>query len=101
MSINFYIYFLETGFDYCTLEPFYWRGFSNLKVQLEFFARIHCIFIAGNQLSDNDAQRIGEALKNNLSLNTLDLSYNSFGEDGGIHLATGIVIIYYYKFNNN
>ena len=49
---------------------------------------------AGNQLSDKDAQRIGEALKNNLSLNTLDLSYNNFGEDGGIHLAAGMVAIY-------
>lgn len=47
--------------------------------------------VVGNQLSDHDAVRIGEALRNNLSLNTLDLSYNNFGEDGGVHIGTGIV----------
>ena len=40
---------------------------------------------------DADAWQVAEALKNNMSLNSLDLSYNHFGELGGIRLAAGLV----------
>ena len=45
----------------------------------------------GNQMSDSDAEKIGLALRNNMSLNCLDLSYNCFGEIGGQHLGAGLV----------
>ena len=46
---------------------------------------------AGNQLSDNDSVKIAEALRNNQSLVALDLSYNHFGEEGGVQIAQGLV----------
>ena len=47
--------------------------------------------ILGNQLTDIDAKQVAEAMKNNMSLSSLDLSYNYFGELGGIRLAAGLV----------
>ena len=44
-------------------------------------------------MSDSDAEKIGLALRNNMSLNCLDLSYNCFGEIGGQFLATGLVSV--------
>ena len=48
-------------------------------------------FTLGNQLNCDDARLISNALKNNMSLSCLDLSHNCIGENGGIHLADGIV----------
>ena len=47
---------------------------------------------------DGDAKRLAEALRNNMSLNCLDLSYNSFGEVGGIYLAAGLVSLTKIKY---
>ena len=48
-------------------------------------------YVAGNQLADIDAEKIGMALRNNMSLSCLDLSYNHFGEKGGVFLGQGMV----------
>jgi len=48
---------------------------------------------------DADAKRLAEALRNNMSLNCLDLSYNSFGEVGGIYLAAGLVSLIKTKYS--
>ena len=50
-------------------------------------------FYTGNQLNDNDAKYLAEALKNNVTLANLDLSNNEFGETGGMHLAAGLVCV--------
>ena len=52
------------------------------------------VFIAGNQLTDSDAKLLANALKNNMSLQHLDLSYNKFGELGAIYLANGLVRVW-------
>ena len=52
-----------------------------------------CLLL-GNQLCDRDANYFMEALKNNTSLTSLDLSNNEFGETGGLYIAGALVSFY-------
>ena len=47
--------------------------------------------MAGNQLTDRDAQHFIDPLRNNMSLTCLDLSHNNLGEMAGLHIAAALV----------
>ena len=46
---------------------------------------------SGNHFTDSVAKAFAESLKENRSLEELDLSYNEFGEVGGLFLGAGLV----------
>jgi len=49
------------------------------------------VVLPGNQLTDSSAPYLVEALKNNSSLTTLDLSNNNFGEQAGVLIGGALV----------
>ena len=48
--------------------------------------------LSANHLTDKVAKAFAEVLKDNGTLRHLDLSYNEFGEMGGLYLGAGLVI---------
>ena len=53
---------------------------------------------AGNAFSDKVAMAFSETLKENRQLSELDLSYNNFGETGGLYLGAGLVSSFHSLF---
>jgi len=52
------------------------------------------VFLLANHLTDKDAKAFAEALKENRTLEYLDISHNEIGELGGIYLGAGLVSNY-------
>ena len=53
----------------------------------------------GNAFTDKVAMSFSETLKENRKLCELDLSYNNFGEHGGLYLGAGLVSPTLYLYN--
>ena len=49
------------------------------------------VFVPGNHFTDKVAKAFAEVFKDNRTLQHLDLSYNEFGELGGLFLGAGLV----------
>jgi Ran GTPase-activating protein (RanGAP) involved in mRNA processing and transport len=50
------------------------------------------LFLSHNNIDDVGAKLIADALKNNHSLNTLDLMVNNIGDDGVIAIADALKV---------
>ena len=69
---------------------------EKLSVDIKYFTSLptqlflSLLFVA-NHLTDRDALRLAEGLKNNSTLTHIDLSHNDMGELAGIHLGSALV----------